>query len=252
MKRTGMCSVTFRNKSAEEIVALARRSGLECIEWGGDVHVPAGDYAAAEKVRFLTESAGLKAPSYGSYFRCDDYDKFVTVSETAKILGASTVRVWAGRKDGKDFSKREFYDLTTIVKKCADYAAENGQTIAFEYHHGTYCDTAEYALGLLEAVAEENVKTYWQPMYWLDLPESERFVADIRSIETLSGKIENVHVYYWKNAKDRYELALGEAMWREYTRMLPENNYYLEFVKDDETEQLFKDAVTLSALVGKR
>ena len=246
-----MCSVTFRNKSAEEIVALARQSGLECIEWGGDVHVPAGDYAAVERVRLLTESAGLKAPSYGSYFRCDGYDEFVTVSETAKILGASTIRVLAGNKDGKDFSEREFSALTTTVKKCADYAVGNGQTIAFEYHYGTYCDNAESALRLLTAVDRENVKTYWQPMYWLAVPERERFVADKRSIETLSGKIENVHVYYWKNAKDRFALFQGEALWREYVRLLPENNYYLEFVKDDASEQLLKDAATLRVLIGK-
>ena len=43
----GLCSVTFRRCSAAEIVELATRAGLRCIEWGGDVHVPHGDLRTA-------------------------------------------------------------------------------------------------------------------------------------------------------------------------------------------------------------
>ena len=249
MKRTGMCSVTFRNKSAEEIIALAKRNGLEYVEWGGDVHVPAGDFSAAEKVRMLCKNAGIKISSYGSYYRFDGFDDFVTVSKTAKILGAETIRVWAGSKNSKDFSLKEFADLIDEVKKCADYAAANGQTIAFEYHHGTYCDNALSALKLLREADRDNVKTYWQPMYWLNASEEERFVADKLSIEALKDKIVNVHVYCWKNASDRRALSEGSEQWREYLALLPCGNCYLEFVKDDAPDRLEKDAAELIKLI---
>lgn len=42
-----LTSVTFRRMKPEEILRVAARAGIEGIEWGGDVHVPAGDLAAA-------------------------------------------------------------------------------------------------------------------------------------------------------------------------------------------------------------
>ena len=41
--KTGMTSVTFRKKSAEDVIAIVKEAGLDGIEWGGDIHVPAGD-----------------------------------------------------------------------------------------------------------------------------------------------------------------------------------------------------------------
>ena len=40
--RPGLVSVTFRALPADEVLRLMLRSGLGCIEWGGDVHVPPG------------------------------------------------------------------------------------------------------------------------------------------------------------------------------------------------------------------
>lgn len=45
--KTGLVSVTFRQKSVEEIAALTAEAGLSGVEWGGDVHVPPGDREAA-------------------------------------------------------------------------------------------------------------------------------------------------------------------------------------------------------------
>ena len=67
--KTGLVSITFRKKKPEEIVALAAKGGLEGIEWGGDVHVPHGDMAAAKNARLLTTGAGIEVAAYGSYYR---------------------------------------------------------------------------------------------------------------------------------------------------------------------------------------
>ena len=62
----GLCSVTFRKKTAEEVVNLAKKAGIGYIEWGGDVHVKTLD--DARMVKALCENADIKISSYGSYF----------------------------------------------------------------------------------------------------------------------------------------------------------------------------------------
>ena len=53
--KCGMTSVTFRNKSIEEITDIATKAGLEVIEWGGDIHCPPSNKElikeAAEKTK---------------------------------------------------------------------------------------------------------------------------------------------------------------------------------------------------------
>ena len=59
MLNTGLVSVTFRDKTPEEIISAVKQCGLEGIEWGGDVHVLPGDVSRAREIRHLTEQAGL-------------------------------------------------------------------------------------------------------------------------------------------------------------------------------------------------
>ena len=40
--KTSLISVTFRNKTVEEVAEIARKGGLEAVEWGGDKHVKPG------------------------------------------------------------------------------------------------------------------------------------------------------------------------------------------------------------------
>ncbi len=83
MLKLGLTSVTFRNKSAEEVVEYCKMCGLSAIEWGSDVHVKPGDLKQAETVRKITENSGITACSYGSYYRLgatgidefEDYEK---------------------------------------------------------------------------------------------------------------------------------------------------------------------------------
>ncbi|MNI10046.1 hypothetical protein D3C73_631400 [compost metagenome] len=52
--RTGLVSVTFRRLSVEEIVMMVQKAGLQDIEWGGDIHVPHGNFQRAHEVAKLT------------------------------------------------------------------------------------------------------------------------------------------------------------------------------------------------------
>ena len=99
--RPGLCTVTFRQLSPEDIVALSAECGIVGIEWAGDVHVPAGQIDVARHVRSLTEEAGLSVVSYGSYIAppSDDERAFATVLETAQALGAPNIRIWPGTRE---------------------------------------------------------------------------------------------------------------------------------------------------------
>ena len=64
--KTSVASVTFRRKSVCEVAELARRAGLDAIEWGGDIHVPPGNAQAARAALHCTRENGLTVSAYGS------------------------------------------------------------------------------------------------------------------------------------------------------------------------------------------
>ena len=89
MLKSGLVSVSFRQKTPEEIIALVEQCGLDGIEWGGDVHVTPGDTENAGRIGDLTRQAGLEVLAYGSYFRPGEQRAaaFAPVLASAKALG---------------------------------------------------------------------------------------------------------------------------------------------------------------------
>ena len=71
--KLGLCSVTFRKKTAEQIVDIAKKADVSYIEWGGDVHVRSLE--DAKKVKALCDKAGIKISSYGRYINSAEYSE---------------------------------------------------------------------------------------------------------------------------------------------------------------------------------
>ena len=97
--RPGLCSVTLRAETVDAVARLAAECELGGIEWGGDVHVPPGNLAAAARARTASVAADLVVASYGSYVfaaSVPDRDEMNATLDTALALGAPNVRVWAG------------------------------------------------------------------------------------------------------------------------------------------------------------
>jgi len=242
--KTGLVSVTFRRLSPKEIVVLAQKAGLSCIEWGGDVHVPAGNLAAAREVAQLTRDAGLEVAAYGSYYRLThEEDGMVeAVVATAEALGAPLIRVWAGKHGSAEASPACRDEIVRNARSLCRLAAQKNMDVAFEYHGGTLTDTADSALSLLKSVHLPNAFTLWQPP--VNLPTEEC----VQSIRLLWGYIRNIHVFSW-NATDRLPLCAGEEKWRaclqEISQLPGERALMLEFVRGDSPEQLAADASCL-------
>jgi len=260
--RAGLCSITFRQYTARQVVDTAAGAGLAGIEWGGDVHVPPGDEAAARAARTLTLDAGLAVSSYGSYHRVLDEAgapaPFGPTLDSACVLGAPVVRIWAGTKgsDAADAAHRA--RLADAARQIADQAAAAGIRIAFEFHRNTLTDTNESARRLLADVAHPNAYVYWQPMYWgPDLAERRR------GLDLLGDRVRHVHVFFWRYVahpdgqrmvSDRRPLEEGAADWAEYFAALaPADNRFalLEHVRGEDPEQFRRDAATLRRWLGR-
>jgi 3-dehydroshikimate dehydratase len=218
----GLCSVTLRALGVEEVVAVAARAGLECIEWGGDVHVPAGDFEAARRARAATEAAGLRVASYGSYWRCaGDFDG---VLASARELGAPRVRIWAGTSG----------DPLMEVAAAARAAAARID-VAFEFHAGTLTEELDTALALIEA---SGVPSYWQP------PQD---MADDEALDGLRRlpHVPAVHVFSWWPGDTRLRLAARRSLWERVFAHFRDGDALLEFVPSDDPELVVAEAEEL-------
>jgi len=245
--KTGLVSVTFRNLSPEEIVPLAKQAGLSGIEWGGDIHVPAGDLDRADRVRLLTEEAGLQVISYGSYYRAGEWQDFAPVLSTAVRLKAPAIRIWAGVKGSGEADEAYFDRVAEDSRRVCQMAAKEDIAICYEYHGGTLTDTPESALELRERVGMENLKLYWQPRFDRSIEEN------IRALKMVRPWLWNVHAFTWDEDHRRYPLSDGEKVWKEYARYFGEDNaVMLEFVAEDAPEQMLRDAQTLHKILSDR
>ncbi|WP_409345472.1 sugar phosphate isomerase/epimerase family protein [Paenibacillus sp. MBLB4367] len=245
---TGLVSVTFRQKSPEEIIALVAKAGLDAIEWGGDVHVPAGNLERAREIGQATRDAGLTIASYGSYYRAGCGQSFADVLETAKALGAPSIRIWAGNK-GTDKADEEWWrNVAGDARAAAASASAEGIRIAFEFHANTLTDGTEQTLRLLERVGHESVSTYWQHKPEWNVTEN------VSALDKLSSQLSNVHVFHWEPGV-HLPLEEGIEPWRRYIDALEALNgdrfLLMEFVKDGEEAQFLEDAAVLKKLTGR-
>ncbi len=253
MIRPGLVSITFRKLTPLEIVRLAVKAGLEGIEWGGDVHVPHGEEAIAREVARLTVDHGLKVAAYGSYYRAGVSElqglSFEAVVASAKWLGASTIRVWAGGQGSLEAGPQEREAVQADLKRITRVAAAEGIAVALEYHRNTLTDTPESTLDLLEQCADPNLQIYWQPRVGVPAAETAE------DIGKLLPWLSHLHVYYWwPDATDRRPLQEGAQAWslyfKEAGRAAHDRYAMLEFVRGDSTGQCLEDARALSELLS--
>jgi len=252
MISTGLCSISFRGSSIDEIIDLCRRATIDGIEWGGDTHVPPGDLEWAGKVREQTEAAGLVVSSYGAYYRSEQSEgDFSPTLDTAIALGAPVIRIWAGTKGSEDADPAYRSEVVECIRQATERASAKGIAIALEYHGGTLTDTMESAHQLLAEVGRPELKLYWQPR------AGGIFENDLVELKAALPHLSHVHCFHWgpEGWNDKRALSEGAGNWSTYLdtiKSLTDDRFViLEFVKDGSPEQFFEDAHTLKALLAK-
>lgn len=244
----GLCSVTFRDQSVEEVIRLAKTADLEVIEWGSDIHVPEDDLENAEKVAKMMEEAGLQTNSYGTYYTLGSFDDFEPYIDTAKVLGASTIRVWGGETGSAETDAKMREQIITDAQRVAELAGAEERKVAIEYHRETLTDTPESAEQLMREIHSPFVVLYWQPAESLSVAER------LDSLPTLAPWIKNVHVFHWEDFNNRFPLEDGFDEWQQYIDTISkesphEQDFLLEFVPGDDPQAFYESAETLKKLV---
>lgn len=248
----GLVSITFRSLSAGEIIDLCRRAGLESIEWGGDVHVPHGEVKTARAVGQQTREAGLAVAAYGSYYRVgaseQDGLSFQSVLDSARALQAPCIRVWPGNRGSAEADAAFRKWVVEELRRISSMSEATGIKVVLEYHGGTLTDTDASAHQLLQEVDHPNCRTLWQP------PNGQAFEDSLRGLINILPWLENVHAFHWwPTNKDRHPLVEGEDRWSEYLKVASDCGHpfhaLLEFVCNNEPDQLIEDAATLRSWI---
>lgn len=252
MFKIGLCSVTFRKLPVEEVIKAAKQAEIQGIEWGGDIHVPPGDFEQAENVAALTEDAGIEVNSYGSYYRLGETEEasFETILETAVKLKAPAIRVWPGRKGSDEATEADWLTVIKDARKIGDLSQEIGIRINLEYHGRTLTDTVESATRLMKEINHENVSLYWQPALFETVEER------VDSIGKVKPWLTHVHAFHWQiidNDRVMYPFSVGVNDWKRYLAELKKADgvryLMMEFVKGNSVGQFMDDVRTLKGLI---
>lgn len=246
--KTSLTSVTFRKKTVEEIVDLVAQAGIDAIEWGGDVHVPPTDPAAAQKALALCQEKGIAISAYGSYYRCTEEEDFAAVVDTALALKTNVIRVWAGKLGSAVCPADVREQLNKVLAKAVAMAAEKGCIVATEYHPNTLTDDLDSALQLLEDVP--GLYTYWQPATSIAREPG----YDSYALEKLGKKVINVHVFHRNDKNQKVPLSDAFDKWVDHIRDLDKfcavGYGAIEFVMNDCSEQFLEDAETFKKILA--
>ncbi|OFI36721.1 AP endonuclease [Arthrobacter sp. SW1] len=242
----GLCSVTLRSRSIDEVVAIAADAGLAGIEWGGDVHVP--EAAAAARAKAACAEAQLRIFSLGSYYRAGTFGEFEPVLDVASALGAPRVRIWAGSVEPHEADAGTWDAVVEDTRRIAALAAGRGVDLAFEFHNRSLTATVDGTLELLDRVDRPNVGTYWQPAVGVSDTEA------LDALRSLLGRLMGIHCFSWWPHGERLPLDARSALWEgvlETARGSERDlDVMLEFVADDLPENLLRDAATLRGWLG--
>ena len=243
--KLGLCSVTFRKKSVEEVVRIAKQAGISYIEWGGDIHVKTIE--DARTVKSICDNEGVKISSYGSYFNSAEYDedKWIEICKIAKEMGAASIRIWLGKKDSEVTIDSEYKVLLENTKKMCDIAAEYALIISPECHDNTFNNNTDAFLRIQNDLKNDNFKTYFQSRYC-------RMEYDLDRIERTFGFIENVHVSYRDLKKEQMFKKKDKQYINKLLAKLKTKGFdgivMVEFVDFDSEEVFYKDVDKLKSL----
>lgn len=222
----GFTTTTFRNiRDIKKIVKIAVDAGVDCIEWGGDIHVK--DIETALHVKKLCDAAGIAISSYGSYYRIGSKktEEWKNICEIASAMRASSVRVWLGKTDSEKTDETTYKTIVEDAKNICNIASEYGLIVCPECHDYTYNNNTDAFLKIQKDVGRENFRTYFQSRY-------KKKAYDLDRIERTLPFIESVHISYSELVREqfpKYNPAYMDALLDKILEVGFDGNILLEY-----------------------
>lgn len=255
MLRTGIASVSYRNSSSQDIIVAAQNSGLQGIEWSADAHAPHGEIRTAEALMIATLRAGLTITSYASFFRIGDSDNksFAAVLESARVLNAPIVRVWASTQAGDSLSEDTLIKTQMAnAKILADMAGHCGVTLSLEAHEHSQINTYTSLATLVNAVNHPFFQVCWSPLPKMSSEEQ------LEGLKLLAPQINLIHVRNWTSTYDRKSLSTNKETWTAIINILKAKDQttasdhwtLLEYLENEDIQTLKKEATLLSDMTA--
>lgn len=196
--KIGFTTTTFRQiKDLRKIVSLASDAEIDCIEWGGDIHIK-NEYEA-KLAKDICNEHNISVSSYASYYRIGSNDKVEQkrICEIAQILGASSVRVWLGKKDSEKTDRETYLSLVSDAKSFCETASDFGLIVCPECHDNTFNNNTDAFLKIYDDIACDNFKTYFQSRY-------KKLEYDLERIERTLPYIESVHISFSELRREQF------------------------------------------------
>lgn len=165
--KLGLCSIAALDQPLSEVIRLAAAAGADGLEvTARPPHVlpDAGREtlcALADEIR----AAGLAVLAYGSYLGHGDVEPRREVERTA-ALGTRLLRVWAPLCPGEPDAG--FARTVALLARTCDLAQCEGIDVVVERHIGSFADTVERTVRLIEAVNRENFGLNYQACDFLE------------------------------------------------------------------------------------
>ena len=182
------CSYSALDRSLADAAALAARVGLDGLEvTAHPPHLdPADGVAAARAAGQAVRAAGIPVVAYGSYL--GRYGQLSTAdAEKAAAMAAALetplLRVWAepipeGASDPAA--------CIALLRTCCDAAARDGITVVIERHLGSFADTPERIVRLLDAIDRPNVALNYQVLDFLPMSQAGAQADDAERLAPLA------------------------------------------------------------------
>jgi len=239
--KCGIVSVSFRSLSADEIIKAVKDAGLDCIEWGSDVHAPCDDAEAISHIVELQNEYGITCSSYGTYFRFqkNDISELPLYIKAAKALGTNILRLWCGIKGSQSYTEEEKKELFALCRESAAMAEKEGVYLCMECHSGTYTDTLNSALELMEEIDSPHFRMFWQ------INQLKDFDYNIEYAKKIKPYTYNLHVFYFEGDV-KVPIEKGKDEWHKYLEVFGgDRALLLEFLFDNNIASLPSEAKTL-------
>ncbi|MBQ2734874.1 MAG: TIM barrel protein [Clostridia bacterium] len=242
--RLGLVSISFRDRTPEEILIAMQKAQLSYVEWGSDVHAPCRDKKRLAELVRLQNAYGITCSSYGTYFRLGEtpLEELTDYIAAAKILGTDILRLWCGRKSGAACTEEEKKALLAQCKAAASIAEENNITFCLECHIKTFTERMEDALWLIREVESPYFQMYWQPNQFRTVEENLTYA------KAISPYAKVLHVFNWKE-HEKNPLAEAIDIWKDYLSCFDgSQTLLLEHMPDGKLAALAREAEALVAI----